>query len=290
MEQWMQSFFINDLPLAVQNHVRLFADDCLLYTFGKTQEKLQTLQEDLDKLQEWQDRWEMKFNPKKCKVMQITYKRNPPKPKFNLGGVDLEEVKSHPYLGVQFDNNMKWGTHIDQITSKANKTLGFIKRNLWFAPQDIKASAYKTLVRPTLEYASCAWDPHTKKDIKKIESIQRRAARFVTGNYKRDSSVTNMLGNLNWETLQERRKNARLSMLYKIQNNLVGIDQATYLDKSKETRTRTAKSTTLQRILLVYLFTYLLVYLSPRKAVFSSPGYRGQAYSAYRPLNEKLKF
>ena len=50
--------------------------------------------------------------------------------------------------------------HVNQITARANKTLGFVKRNLWFTSKEIKAETYRTLIRPTLEYASSAWDPY----------------------------------------------------------------------------------------------------------------------------------
>ena len=71
-------------------------------------------------------------------------------------------------------------------------------------------------MRSTLEYASTVWDPHLVKDIMKLEAVQQRAARFVVSDFRRQSSVTEMLQKLGWSTLQERRKTARLLMLHKI--------------------------------------------------------------------------
>ena len=65
---------------------------------------------------------------------------------------------------------------------------------------------YKTLVRPILDYCSSVWDPHTQSLIKKLEAIQNRAARFVTGDYCKKSSVTAMKEELNWEELTLRKK------------------------------------------------------------------------------------
>ena len=72
-------------------------------------------------------------------------------------------------------------------------------------------SVWNTLVRPILDYCSSVWDPHTQKAIKQLESIQNRAARFVTGGYERKSSVTAMKASLDWESLQQRRQVVRLT-------------------------------------------------------------------------------
>ena len=59
-------------------------------------------------------------------------------------------------------------------------------------------------MRPIVEYATVAWSPHTKKGIDCIESVQRRAARFVNNDYSRYSSVSSTLTDLNWPSLQLR--------------------------------------------------------------------------------------
>jgi predicted YcjX-like family ATPase len=71
--------------------------------------------------------------------------------------------------------------------------------------------------------------PHTKDAINKIEMVQRRAARYVTNRYRNTSSVTYMLGDLEWDTLETRRKKIRLTMMYKIINNLIDIRAEEYL-------------------------------------------------------------
>ena len=79
--------------------------------------------------------------------------------------------------------------------------------------------AYKMLVRPKVEYAASVWDPFTKAHTTNIEKIQRRAARFVLNDHKKTSSVTTMLNDLKWPSLEKRRKATRLTNLYKIKNN-----------------------------------------------------------------------
>ena len=118
-------------------------------------------------------------------------------------------------LGVELSKNLTWAKHINQTAMKSNKMLGLLRSNLGNCTQSTKDIAYKTLVRPRLEYCSAIWDPHQKVHIDNLEKVQRRAARFVTNNYKRTSSVTKIIEDLKWDTLQKRRTMARLTVLYK---------------------------------------------------------------------------
>ena len=94
----------------------------------------------------------------------------------------------------------------------ANRTLGFLRRNLYSCPQEVKEAAYKGLVRPVLDYGSSVWDPPGIVLQEELES----AARFVTGNYNYETgSMTGILGQLKWESLKKRRKDNRLILLYK---------------------------------------------------------------------------
>lgn len=94
---------------------------------------------------------------------------------------------------------------------------------------NLKSLAYKTLVRPLLEYSLAPWDPFTTENIKKLEMIQRRTARYVLNRYNYVSSVNEMLQELQCNTLEERRIKDRLVLFYKIHNDQNGIDTGKYL-------------------------------------------------------------
>ena len=81
----------------------------------------------------------------------------------------------------------------------------------------------QSIVRPQLEYASTVWDPVTKANKAKVESVKKRAARFCYNDYRRTSSVTSVLQELGWESLQSRREQNKVAMMYRIANNLVEI-------------------------------------------------------------------
>jgi hypothetical protein len=147
-------------------------------------------------------------------ALNVTPSRTPILQDYILKGHKLRSEASSKYLGVELQSDMSWRSHIDKTVKKATSTLGFLRRNLTVSNQDTKAAAYKTLVRPTIEYCSSVWSPHTKDAINKIEIVQRRAARYVTNRYRNTSSVTSMLGDLEWDTLETRRKKIRLTMMY----------------------------------------------------------------------------
>ena len=152
----------------------------------------------------------MSLNRDKCKILNVYRSKNPIIHQYTLNGVPLESVSHHPYLGVELSSNLNWSFHIENIVGKANLSLGFIGRNLYSCPESVKRQAYFTLVRPCLEYACSVWDPHTLKHCQFIEG----AARFMKNCYVQDpGTVTNCLNELNWHSLELRRKIARLTTI-----------------------------------------------------------------------------
>ena len=110
-------------------------------------------QRDIDRLGSWARKWGMRFQPVKCNMMQLTNIRSSRiQANYTLEGTLLENVESIKYLGVTITNDLKWNTHISNVCTKANITLGFLRRNLYSCPPDVKEAAYKGLVWPVLEY------------------------------------------------------------------------------------------------------------------------------------------
>ena len=97
----------------------------------------------------------------------------------------------------------------------------------------MKATCYQTYLRPVLEYVSVVWSPHYQLDIDKLEMVQRQFARFALNKKDRYASVTKILSFIGWPSLQNRKIDAKLIMLYKIKiiNNIVhvGLDDNTLM-------------------------------------------------------------
>ena len=135
----------------------------------------------------------MRFQPVKCNMMQITRKRiKKIHTSYTLEGMNLENVESIKYFGVTITNDLRWNTHVSNICTKANRTLCFLRRNLYACPQE---AAYTGLVRPVLKYSGSVWDPSGVGLQNELEKVQNRAARFVTGNYIFETGSMNIYGN-----------------------------------------------------------------------------------------------
>ena len=208
--------YINDLPEQLTSLTRLFADDTAVYRLSASENDQSQLQEDLRRLEVWEKSWDMEFHPGKCTTLPVTRSATPKNTEYQLHGHTLATVNSAKYLGVTLTRDLSWDTHINNICQKANKTLGFLRRNLKISSSKIKETAYKTFVRPILEYACTVWDPSGQNNINRLEAVQRRAARFVVNRYHNTSSVSCMIDKLQWPSLKHRRKVARLTMLRKI--------------------------------------------------------------------------
>ena len=177
------SLHINDIMSDTESEIKLFADDCVGYREIKDIVDTLKLQKDIDRLGIWARQWGMRFQPVKYNMMQLTKKHNKIQASYALEGSVLENVESIKYLGVTITSDLKWNSHIRNGCSKANRTLGFLRRNLFSCPQDVKEAPYKSMVRPILKYGSTVWDPHCNGLNDEFENVQKRAARFVTRNY-----------------------------------------------------------------------------------------------------------
>ena len=153
----------NDLPEVISTStLRLFADDSLLYRQVRNQTDSNDLQKDLSALEEWESKWQMSFHPAKCTVICISTNRcNVLDTHYFLHGHKLEVVDSNKYLGVTLSEDLIWRKHVEATSSKASRTLGFLRHTFRDCNKSVREQTYTTMVRPTLEYASAAWDPYT---------------------------------------------------------------------------------------------------------------------------------
>ena len=169
--------YINDINNEITSQIKLFADDSVLYINIQNDQVI--LQNDLDTISSWDEKWLMELNINKCSVLTITLKCNAIFHDYDILGAMPKRVTNHDYLGVTISSDLNWLRHINFLNNNACRTLGLLKRTLSPCSQNVKSIAYKMLVRPQLEYASEVWSPYTMKCSNKIEQIQRNPCRFI---------------------------------------------------------------------------------------------------------------
>lgn len=223
--------FINDISSVVESPVKikLFADDCLIYTpITNTNDQIK-INQCLQALHNWCAQWGMEINYSKTTFTHITKKKSVLSYDYKIGNNLLTRTNSFKYLGVTITNDLGWHTHVEEVCSKAYKKLFYLRKKLQHTPKDVKLLAYKTFVRPILEYASSVWSPHQQTLRDKLEKIQRLAVRFICSRYRRTESVPNLIKSCNLEPLQIRREKQRLKLLFQIIKDQININKGVYI-------------------------------------------------------------
>ena len=183
------------------------------------------LQCDLNSLKSGKKSGRWPFHPDKCNVLCVNRSRSPiVHDRLYSIWSDSQTTRHCEISCVTIHSKLSWNDHISNVVKKGNSSIGFLRRNLQISQKHIKANAYKALVRSQLEYASVVWDPYTQTNQDKLEMVQRRAARFVFNNYSRDASVSETIKELGWRSLQQRRADNMLTMMYKIIHGYVSVD------------------------------------------------------------------
>ena len=167
------------MPTNINSSIKLYVDDVLIYRPIRLPDDIKCLQEDLNTIEQWALRWQARFNPGKCEHIRITNTKNSILSTYTIQSTIIQAVPNVTYLGVTINEHLSWSSHIANITKKANAIRGFLQRNIKSCPPLVKENCYKLMIRPIIEYAPTVWAPYLQKDILKLESVQRRSARFV---------------------------------------------------------------------------------------------------------------
>jgi hypothetical protein len=198
--------FINDIDEVVKkiDIIKKFADDTKLGQSVVTDRDRQNMQEALEALGEWSQKWGMEFNVPKCKVMHLGH--NNPKHQYEMAGQTLSVTREEKDIGVTVADTLKPSAQCARAAKTAHTVLGQISRAFHYRDRHIFVRLYKQYVRPHLEFAVQAWSPWTEADKECLEKVQRRAVSMVSG--LQEQEYEDRLKELGLTSLAERRHRA----------------------------------------------------------------------------------
>ncbi len=192
--------YINEIDVGLNNLILKFADDTKIGNSIITNQDRMTRQEDLRKISEWSQKWEMPFDINKFHVLRVGIRSQ--KFNFKMNDTKTESVQGVRDLGVTIASRLKFSKQCKEAAGKVNRILGFISRSFSFKNKDVILPLYINLVRPHLEYAVQFWSPHYAKDIGKLQTVQRRATKMITS--LRNKSYEERLAQLNLFSLERK--------------------------------------------------------------------------------------
>lgn len=210
--------YVNDITESLTSITRLFADDSSLAISSDNIQLIEnSLNTDLVKLEDWARQWLVNFNPAKTDVLFLSLAKTNVRPVLQFQNTPLNYVESHKHLGVTLSEDGSWHTHIHNITSSASRILGSMRFLKFKLKRNTLNQIYISYLRPILEYASVLWDSCTIHEKDTLEKLQYEAARIVTG-LTRSVSIQNLLNEIGWVSLADRRKIQKLILLFKYKN------------------------------------------------------------------------
>lgn len=175
------NIFINTMCSVVSPcRFLLFADDSKIFHTITSNNDCLTLQNTLDKFTNWCSTFNLSLNISKCKVMTFYRSKAVISFDYRLDGISIQRVSQIHDLGILFVPSLNFSPHIDYMTSKAFRALGFIRRHSTnFSSANCLLALYNALVRSVIEYGSIVWSPYTTVDISRIDRVQNSFMRFA---------------------------------------------------------------------------------------------------------------
>lgn len=203
--------YINDLPNCLDSSVpALFADDTNLSISGATtceiEEKLEI---DLNNVHQWLLVNKLTLNEKKTEYMLIgsgqRLSQINAEPSLTIGSESIKRVSTTKTLGVIIDECLTWKDHIEKVAKKASKGIGMLRRSKDLLDKNTLKTIYSAFVLPHFDYCALVWDNCSKTLQNKLQKLQNKAGRIITGDcYGTPSDAVRI--KLDWDTLQARRE------------------------------------------------------------------------------------
>ena len=218
--------YINDLPNCLtSSSTSMFADDTNISTQGTTEYEIQErLNADLENVHQWLVANKLTLNKQKTEYMIIGSRQRISNiitdPKIELGESVIKRVNKSKTLGIIIDEHLSWNDQIQNVVTKVSKGIGMLRRIRQFVPKSTLLRICNAIVLSHFDYCSLVWDNCCEYLTDKLQKLQNRAARIITGRTY-DVSSDDVLKELNWEPLKQRYKINKTIFMHKVRNDII---------------------------------------------------------------------
>ena len=208
------------MPDAVTSITKIFADDTKLFRAIRTPEDREKLQDDLNQLVKWSEKWQLGFNENKCKVLHLGNSNQ--KLIYEMNGTTLNITHAEKNLVITVGEDLKFHKHIANAVNKASRMLGFIRKTFTLLDETTVPRLFTAMVRQHFEYGNVIWHPRYRGDKLEVEKVQRRATKLIP-------SISHLpyedrLKFLKLPSLDFRRRRGDMIHVFKIMNGMDRLD------------------------------------------------------------------
>ena len=203
--------YVNNMPSVVNKGVKLsfFADDSKIYKVIVSIIDCICLQMILSQISFWSDLWQLTLNSEKSLVLHLGNAN--PRYIYTIEGRPLSAPDCVRDLGVTMSKNLFFHDHIKQINANFRRKLFIVRKCFHYKDEFTLKTLYLTYLRPTSEYGSALWAPHSKSEIDNLQSLQ-------------DKALTLCHNNITLENLEDRRVRNDLTWYFSILHNFTKFD------------------------------------------------------------------
>ena len=196
-----------------------FADDSSIHTShtpDDIEQKEAVLQNDLNAIEHYGERWAITFNASKTTQQTFSNRQEVRAPSLLFSDQIIPLKETHKHLGLSISTDLKFKQHVNEVLLKFNRTLSPLYPIAPYLPRNVILSIYTMYVQPHLDYCDTVFDAHlTDYDRSRLEKAQNRAARLITGTTRR-TPTAGLLKELGWSPLADRRQIHKLQLYHKL--------------------------------------------------------------------------
>jgi len=244
--------FINDLPKCLKHSSsNIYADDTAIYACGNSVKEVSNLlQRDIENISMWFAENKLTVNSTKSYCMLITSNRNLLDQKLDIrvNNTIIEQVRATKYLGLFPDSSLTWTEHVSKLCSKLAPKVGILRRLRHVISTDCLKMIYQSTVQSLIDYCITVWGFSSNRNLDLVQRLQNRAARIILGNYSREVRGIDLVKDLGWFNVRQRRDYFTGILVYKALNGLSTeymSDLFTYVRDVNLCNTRSASDNTL---------------------------------------------